>query len=384
MSYRAIKLKLYPNEEQKKGIETNLDNNRAVYNWGLATKVFLYNNYGTKCSNFDLRKMLTKLMDNNIMGYLKGGYCDTSSYAYTLMNLAANFRMFYKGLNGYPKFKKKKQREQKYFTSNTNVKIIGNKIKLPKLGSVKVSGNYEDILNNHITRVCISRDRTNQYYVSITYDDKTIGKDINSSPEEGIRKIGIDVGIRTMCTFSDGTKIEAPKFLYRSEKRLKRLNRKLGRESRLNKSKQSNTYEKTREQFARCYKKVANQRLDFIHKLSSKLVHQYDEIHIEDYHTDEWISKAPPINKRIADECLGKLRNQLEYKCEWYGVKLVVVDKYYPSTQICSNCGYRNRAAKSFDIHEWTCPNCEAHHDRDVNAATNILNWKPGTSYGFC
>ena len=374
--YKSIKLRLYPTEEQKKIIKINIDNARAVYNWALDIKQFAYSNFGINLSRFDLRRCLTRFINSGAMAYLKSDYSDSSSYDVEFKCLIDAYEEFFAGRSRHPGYRRKKSRRQSYTSHSIHLRVENGKVKMPRLGYLTVRGGVFKAEGKHVLRSTVSIDKSGQYFVSVMYeedDDPYIEEDIISD-----NIVGIDVGLRTMCTFSDGTKINPPNAIYRNLKKLRRLSKRFDRQSRSG-HKGSNRHEKMRKKLAKVYIKIHNQRIDYVHKLTTNIVRTYDEIHIEDYNTDNWRTAATPyhnhLNRKIIDACLGMFKNQLQYKCNWYHKKLVIADKGFPSTQLCSNCGYRHKEVSDPKYHSWICPNCGAEHDRDINAAINLKEY---------
>ena len=373
--YKSIKLRLYPTEEQKKIIKINIDNARLVYNWGLSMKHFAYYNYGINLSRFDLRRILTKFIHSGDMAFLKSEYSDSSSYDVEFKFLIDAYEEFFGGRSRYPGFRRKKSRRQAYTSHSFRLRVEHGKVKMPRLGYLTVRGGVYRAEGKHILRSTVSIDKSGKYFVSVMYEEEDEYIEEEEKEISFDKVIGIDVGIKTMCTFSTGEKINPSNAIYKAMKQRRRLSRGLDRKSRFGHM-GSNRYEKNRIRLAKNYIKVHNQRLDYVHKLTTRIVRNYDEIHIEDYNSEKWKKpRARQFNDMIINSCLGIFKSQLEYKTKWYHKKLVIVDKDFPSTQLCSSCGYRYKKANSIRVRHWTCPNCGAGHDRDINAAINLKNY---------
>ena len=282
----------------------------------------------------------------------------------SLKDLDYAYQKFFKEHTGYPKFKSKKNRYKSYKTKNTNncLDFINKHIKIPKLGLVKVRD--KQIPQGRILNATISQEPNGHYYCSLCCTDVEFEQLSKTN-----KNVGIDLGICDFAILSDGIKIENPKFYEQSEKKLAKLQRELSR-----KTIGSSRWEKARLKVAKLQKHIANQRNDFLQKLTTTIVSNYDVIAIEDLDVKSMKeTDSKTRNKRVVDVSWSEFRRMLTYKSQWYGKELSVIDRYYPSSQICHVCGHRD-GKKSEDIRFWICPHCHSELDRDINASINILN----------
>ena len=362
---KSCKVRLYLTKEQVEIIEKHFGCCRYVYNRLLAESIEMYENEKKSLSEFDMNHLITKWRHKDETNWLS----EVSSEALqkSAKNLAQAYKNFFRRIKnhenpGFPKFKSKKNRKQSYTlgkVSKSEFKHDDRKIKLAKLGSVRFRGYLPQ---GDIIRVTISKSPSGKYYLSACYRNVEIEQFENTGND-----IGIDLGIKEFAILSDGTKIENPKYFANTQKKLARYQRKLSRKSRGSKNK-----EKQRIKVARIHEKIANQRKDFLQKLSTSIIKNYDIICLEDLQVKNMV-KNHKLAKSILDVSWSSFVTMLKYKTEWHNKKVIQIDQFYPSSQICSCCGFKNSDVKDLSIRQWICPNCSEIHDRDINAAKNIL-----------
>ncbi len=359
MAEKAFKFRLYPNEEQKTQIVKNFGCCRKVYNLFLELEKSEYELNKRFLSYTECSRLLTELKKIEEYGYLKKA--DATSLQRSLRDLEAAFKNFFAKRTGFPNYKKKSYAESYTAVNNTNgIEVFDKSIKLPKLGRVKCKVNRP--LQGRILSATISRTASGKYYVSVL----CTGVDITPLAKTK-QNVGIDLGIHSFCTLSTGDKIAGPKAYIKEEKKLKRAQRKL---SRMKKG--SANYGKQRIKKAKIDERIANIRNDWQHKLSLSLVKSFDVICVEDLAIKKMLHKNR-FAKYQSDAAWGSFLTKLEYKAQWYGKTVIKVDRYFASSQTCCVCGCIEPAVKSLKITEWTCPKCGANHDRDINAAINLL-----------
>ena len=366
---KAYKFRIYPTEEQEIFFAKTFGCVRKVYNLMLNDRKKAYE----EVKNDPSKKMTfpTPAKYKKEFPFLKE--VDSLALANAQLHLDKAYKNFFRDKSvGFPRFKSKKNPVQSYTTNNQNgtVALIDNKfIKVPKLKSlIRIKLHRQP--KGRIKSATISRHSSGKYYISLLCKEE-----ISELPKTN-SAIGIDLGITDFAILSDGQKIDNNKFTSKMEKKLKREQRKLSKRALLAKNKgiplsEAKNYQKQKRKVARLHEKVMNQRTDFLNKLSTEIIKNHDIICIEDLNVKGML-RNHKLARSISDVSWSSFVAKLQYKADWYGREIIKVDTWFPSSQICSECGHKD-GKKSLDIREWTCPICHTHHDRDINASINIL-----------
>lgn len=368
---KAFKYEINPTLEQKTQLNKTFGCVRFVYNWGLNEKVKAYQTDKSKISCFELTNRIALLKKKDEFKWLSEIHSQPLQMA--MRNLDNAFTNFFNKRGAFPNFKKKSNSQS--FQYPQGVKIKDNKIFLPKVGWVRFYKSRECF--GEIKTVTVSKTPTGKYFVSIlceTTTEKPIKK-----PVEEQTSIGIDVGIKTFAVCSDGQVFENQRYLAKSLKRLRIEQRTLARRYKKGTriTEQSKGYHSQRMIVAKLHEKVNNQRNDFLHKVSTRLVNQYDSIIVEDLNVKGML-KNDKLSKVISDASWGKFNTFLQYKCAWYGKNYIQIGRFEPSSKMCNHCGHINRELKLKD-RVWTCQECQRTNDRDFNASLNIKSFGLGT-----
>jgi len=362
MKHMAYTYRVYPTKKQRQFLAQTFGCARYVWNWALERRTNAYHDEGESLNFAAMCKRLTQLKKDDEHEWLK----DPSSVVLqqSLRNQEQAFTNFFEGRAGYPSFKRKHGTQSARHTkAGFSYDAETRTLSLAKMpGTLKVNwgrGSSFRELRGEPTAVTISKDPAGRYHVSIEFKAP-----VQDKPKTG-RAVGVDVGLESYITLSTGEKVGNPRFLANAYRRLRNEQKALSR-----KEKGSNNWERQKRRVAKAYARVADRRADFLHKLSTRLVEEFDVITVETLAVKN-MQKNRSLAKAISDASWSEFVRHLEYKCEWYGKTLVKVDRWFPSTKRCGDCGHVGES-KPLHVREWTCTECGCVHDRDVNAAKNL------------
>lgn len=373
---QAYKYKIKPTFKQQHQLQQAFGCARFIYNWGLDKKTKAWTNEHKSITYFELTKELTLLKQTEEYKWLKDvpNVCLQQS----LRNLDNAYTQFFKAKNRFPKFKSKKRSKNcsKYIEA-VRFDFENWKVRIPKCGWVKLCKNKMfDLFTSKIGTLTVSKDKCGEYWCTIVVEDNT--PQILKAKISEDTSVGIDLGIKDYAILSDGTKYDNHKYYESNKRKLKVLQQKFARTK-----KGSNRHEVMRLKIARQYRKITNMRNDFLHKLTTDLVKNYDTICLENLNV-EGMMKNHNLAMAIQSVSWGEFVRQIKYKSERFGKNVIFIGRFEPSSKTCSKCGYTNHNLTLKD-REWTCPICGNKHDRDVNAAINIKKFalNPQALIGF-
>ena len=360
MKYKAFKFRIYPTKQQEVLIAKHFGCCRFLYNYALDKKIKAYQKDRTNLSRFDIQAELPKMKKSEEYCWLSD--VNSLSLQAALANLDSAYVKFFREKKGFPKFKSKKDNRQSFsIPQNTRVNFKENKVYIPKFRE-GIKARFHREFEGRIKTSVITRTPTCKYYISILVEVNE--EDAKVKPVSESKAVGIDLGIKTFAVLSDGTEIKNHKYMKRSIKKVKRLERSLS-----HKTKGSKNRERARRRLARAYERVSNQRNDFLHKVTHDLVNRYDTICLETLVVSNMV-KNHRLAQELQDIAIHRFNALLEYKAKEHGVNILRIGKFEPSSKMCT-CGYINHGL-TLSMRRWTCPVCGTTHDRDLLAANNI------------
>ena len=360
MMLKAYMYRLYPTKAQEVLLAKHFGCARYIYNYGLERKIKSYSETKKSVSRFVISADLPKL--KKVEGTKWLSEVNSLSLQAALLNLDMAFTRFFREKKGFPKFKSKRDNRQSFqVPQNTTVDYDANRVYLPKFKE-GIKCKFSRTFNGKIKTSTVSKTPTGKYFISILVETEDAIP--NKAPIDENKAVGVDLGIKTFATLSDGTEIQNPKYLKKALKKLKRLQRSVSR-----KKKGSNSRKKAVKLLARQYEKVTNKRKDFLHKTSKYLIDRYDTICLETLSASNMM-KNHNLAQALSDISISTFNAYMDYKAEWYGKNIIRIGQFDPSSKMCS-CGYIHRGLKLSD-RVWVCPACGSVNQRDLLAAQNI------------
>lgn len=365
---KAYYFRIYPNEAQRGLLARQFGCVRWVFNYFLGRRQVVYESTGKCLSYADTTQELAVLKRAEGLEWLRGPHSQTLQQG--LKDLDAAYQRFFTKLGGYPKFKKRHEKQSCRYPQGVKLAGAGREgqVYLPKIGWMQCV--VHRAVEGRIKQVTVSKCSSGRYFVSLQVE---VIQEEPLTLTGGVT--GIDLGLTHFATLSTGEKIDPPRYLRKAEQRLKRLQRRVSR--RVNGSKGR---VKARLELARQHEKVANKRSDFLHKLSHRLVDENQILAVEDLSVKA-MQRNHFLSKSISDASWGEFLRQLRYKGEWYGCQIITIDRFYPSSKRCHQCGSLNHALRLSD-RIWNCESCGIQHDRDLNAALNIVSFATAGTVG--
>lgn len=364
--FKSYKYRIYPDKEQCTLIQKTFGCCRFVYNNVLSYRNDVFRNQKNYIGKFECTKYMVDILKSEFEWLRE---VDKYSLQNSIFDMDIAYQKFFKKQGGFPKFKSKHERNRSYTTNccypkhtvpNIEVSFERKRIKLPKLKWIKAK--ISRTFGGRIKSVTVSQTASGKYFVSILAEEEQI------ELPKSEKSVGIDLGIKDLVITSDGKKSDNLKLIKKYEDKLSREQRKLSHKKRGSKNR-----EKQRIKVAKIHEKIANARNDYLHKISRKLINENQVIVSEDLSVSNMV-KNHNLAKAISDCGWGELTRQLQYKAEWYGRTYIKIGRFIPSSQMCHVCCYQNKETKDLSVRKWICPQCGAEHDRDINAAINILH----------
>ena len=360
---RPYRYRIYPNDEQKVLFAKTFGCVRYVYNWALETKSRSWKEEKKNISCYELQKLMVATLkkENEWLSEV-----NSQSLARSIVNLDTAYQNFFKHRALFPNYKNKHDKQKFHNPQNCSVDFEQGIINIPKAKEIKAV--FHRTFNGSVKGVTISKEKDGRYYASILVDTAT--QPMPKRPVSPDTTIGIDTGLKTFAVCSNGEEFAALHFQRKQKRKLKLLSRRLSK-----KQKGSRAFNKTKQKIARVHSKIAHQRMDYLHKITYRLTHenQVNTICVEDLNVKGMV-RNKHLAYNVSDAGIGMFYTMLAYKCEWYGVNLVKIGRFQPSSKQCSRCGYINKTLRLSE-RSWTCPECGTHHDRDMNASVNIRNF---------
>lgn len=366
---KALKMRIYPDDSQKAKIDKTIGSCRFIYNHMLDRNKKAYSRRKEHLTYNNMQNLLPIMKD--YLPWLKEA--DSQALKYACRQVDVAYKNFFAKRTGFPKFKSKKKCKASYTSTNkTSIDYLPTEqmVKLPFLGWMKCSD--KRVLKDYDFKYATISKVNDKYYVSITY---SIEKDIKPITINENQVVGLDYKSDGLYADNNGFMVNMPHYFRQAQAKLKSEQRKLRLKQGFKKGqKQSNRFKKQLLKVAKLQEHIANERKDFLHKLSTKLSKDYDAICIEDLNMQSLSNKSFGNGKATLDNAWGMFTVMLDYKLQEQGKQLIKIDKFYPSSQTCSICGCINKEVKNLSVRKWECPSCGTTHNRDINAAVNIRN----------